>query len=428
MAEGAIRKSEPTASRGRVLFAAAALHTCNDAFFAVLYPLLPFIAAELSLSYAEVGLVKALFSASSGVLQLPAGLAAERWGEYMLLAWGNGWVAAGLLGMAAATTFPLLLGATILAGLGGNLQHPLAAAMVARAYEGGRRGTAIGTLNFAGDLGKMAAPALVALVAVTWGWRGTLVALGLFGLAFSLAVALARGWVRPPAGHGLADDFAEGSDACAGEAGLSGSDGPGHAGAVSSPHPNPLPGGEGVLPPAYWALGVVGMLDSSTRAAALTFLPFALEARGVGTAEIGLLFGVVFAGGAAGKFLCGPLGDRFGPFAVVLATEATTALALLGLVWGPTAAALGLALVFGFGLNGTSSVLYAAVAALVPEGMRGRGYGLYYTGVDVAAAFAALGYGLLADRFGLDGTFALMAGLTLAIIPLAAPIRERLRG
>jgi MFS transporter, FSR family, fosmidomycin resistance protein len=183
-----------------------------------------------------------------------------------------------------------------------------------------------------------------------------------------------------------------------------------------------------VVPPAFLALGLVGMLDASTRSAALTFLPFALEDRGVGSAEIGLLFGVVFAGGAAGKFLCGPLGDRFGPFAVVLATEATTALALLGLVWGPTAAALGLALVFGFGLNGTSSVLYAAVAALVPEGKRGRGYGMYYTAVDMAGAFAALAYGLVADRFGLDGTFALMAGLTLAIIPIAAPIRERLRG
>ena len=32
----------------RVLLATAALHACNDAFFYVLYPLLPFIAAELA--------------------------------------------------------------------------------------------------------------------------------------------------------------------------------------------------------------------------------------------------------------------------------------------------------------------------------------------------------------------------------------------
>jgi len=192
-ASSPVRSSAP-----RVLLAASALHVCNDAFFAVMYPLLPFIAAELALSYAEVGLVKAAFTASAAILQLPAGLLAERWGEYTLLAWGNGWVAAGLLGMALATTFPLLLVAAVAGGLGGNLQHPLAASMVARAYEGGRRGTAVGTLNFAGDLGKMAAPVLVALVAFSYGWRATLLLLGAFGLAFSLAIGLARVWVQPP--------------------------------------------------------------------------------------------------------------------------------------------------------------------------------------------------------------------------------------
>jgi MFS transporter, FSR family, fosmidomycin resistance protein len=399
---------------------AAALHVCNDAFFALLYPLLPFIAAELGLSYAEVGLVKAAFTASAAVLQLPAGLLAERVGEYALLAWGNGWVAAGLLGMAFATTFPLLLLAAIAGGLGGNVQHPLASAMVARAYEAGRRGTAIGTLNFAGDLGKMAAPVLVALVTIPFGWRATLLALALFGLIFSLAVGLARPWARPP----------EPSRGDVGTRALrrsltSAARLPEDVGGPRSASPSAAQPRLDV-PPAYWLLGLVGMLDASTRAAALTFLPFTLEGRGVGTPEVGLLFGLIFAGGAAGKLLCGALGDRLGPLAVVLLTEATTAFALLGLAWGPPAYALGLAVVFGFALNGTSSVLYAAVAGLVPEGKRGRGYGLYYTAIDVAAAGATLGYGLVADHLGLDGTFGLMAALTLAIVPLAIPLRRRL--
>ena len=76
-------------------------------------------------------------------------------------------------------------------------------------------------------------------------------------------------------------------------------------------------------------------MDASTRAAALTFLPFALDRQGLDAVEIGFVFGVVFVGGALGKLCCGPLGDRFGPFAIVLLTETTTALALLGLVWGP---------------------------------------------------------------------------------------------
>ena len=87
-----------------------------------------------------------------------------------------------------------------------------------------------------------------------------------------------------------------------------------------------------------------------------------------------------------------------------------------------------MAVVFGFGLNGTSSVLYAAVATLVPDGKRRRGYGMYYTIIDVAAALATALYGLYADWSGLDWTFAAMALLTLAVIPMSLPLRARLSG
>jgi MFS family permease len=412
----ALAEAEAPAARtipSRVLLVAASIHTCNDAMFAVMYPLLPLIAADLGLSYAQVGLVRAFYSGASGVLQLPAGLLAERWGEYGLVVLGNGWGAAGLLGMATATTFSILLVLAVLAGLGGNFQHPCSSTMVARAFEKGRRGTAIGTLNFAGDLGKMAAPALVSLIALPFGWRAALLALGGFALVFSGGVWLLKGWVNPPPLRPAAPAGPESAPEALAVTGP----------AAEAVAPSRTVGG---VPPALWLLSLVGLLDGSTRAAALTFLPFALARQGMDGVGIGLVFGIVFVGGALGKLLCGPLGDRFGPFAVVVLTETTTVLALLGLVWGPSATVLPLALVFGFGLNGTSSVLYAAVATLVPDGKRGRGYGMYYTIIDVAAALATAIYGLLADWSSLDWTFAAMALLTLAVIPLALPLRARL--
>jgi len=90
------------------------------------------------------------------------------------------------------------------------------------------------------------------------------------------------------------------------------------------------------------------------------------------------------------------------------------------------ALAIGLAVIFGFALNGTSSVLYAAVAGFVPEARRGRGYGLYYTGTQSAAAVAPLGYGFVADQFGLSWTFLVMATFTALVVPLALTIRRRL--
>jgi MFS family permease len=401
-----------------VLLVAAAVHTCNDAMFAVMYPLLPLIAADLGLSYAQVGLVRAFYSGASGILQLPAGVLAERFGEYGLVVLGNGWGAFGLLGMAAATTFPLLLGLAVLAGLGGNFQHPCSSTMVARAFEKGRRGTAIGTLNFAGDLGKMAAPALVSLIALPFGWRAALLALGAFALVFSAGVWLLKGWVNPPP-LPTPEPPAPVPTADA----LSGTSAPGDAAVAATAPTARMIGG---VPAALWLLSLVGLLDGSTRAAALTFLPFALTRHGMDGVGIGLVFGILFVGGALGKLACGPLGDRFGPFAIVVLTETTTALALLGLVWGPSYAVLPLAVVFGFGLNGTSSVLYAAVATLVPDGKRGRGYGMYYTIIDVAAALATAAYGLFADWSGLDWTFGVMALLTFAVVPMALPLRSRL--
>ena len=82
----------------------------------------------------------------------------------------------------------------LVAGLGSGVQHPLASSLVSRAYETGPRRAALGTYNFAGDLGKIAVPAAVALVTTAIGWRyasGVYAVLGLAGTVF-IALALVR--------------------------------------------------------------------------------------------------------------------------------------------------------------------------------------------------------------------------------------------
>ena len=53
--------------------------------------------------------------------------------------------------------------------------------MVSRAYDDKGRATAVGTVNFAGDLGKMIAPLVAGLIAVSMGWRATFMVVGLAG-------------------------------------------------------------------------------------------------------------------------------------------------------------------------------------------------------------------------------------------------------
>jgi MFS family permease len=385
-------------ARQRVLVTTSVVHLLNDACFAILYPLFPLIAADLGLTYAQVGLVKTAFSGASSVLQLPAGIIGEWWGEGLVLLIGNAWVGLGLVGMALTGSYLGLLVVALFAGIGGNAQHPLASALVSRAYADSRAATALGTLNFMGDLGKLIGPPIVGLLAVGYGWRAALGAVGALTVVLSFALLIQQRSVLPPLAPPVASER------------------PARANGQ---------GGEG----DRLGLGLVllaGGLDNATRAAALTFLPFLLVQRGASVTVTSLLFTVIFAAGAAGKFACGWLGDRYGSFAVILVTELATGLALVGMLGAPSWAILPLCAALGFALNGTSSVLLDLVARLVPAERRARGYGIYFTAALVSGAIAPLAYGLLGDRAGLTVVFLAMALLTMAVIPVSLPLRRLL--
>src|SRR2546427_375992 len=69
-------------SRARaVLGTACGTHFIHDGFSDILYVLLPVWARELGLNFAQVGLLRTLYSGGMAVFQIPAGLLAERWGE-----------------------------------------------------------------------------------------------------------------------------------------------------------------------------------------------------------------------------------------------------------------------------------------------------------------------------------------------------------
>ena len=387
--------SEVPVRRRRTLAFASATHVWSDLFYALLIPLLPLMRDDpaLDLSYTEIGLLRTGFGTASVVLQVPAGFLAERWEEFWLLIAGNIWVGAGFLLMAALTSFVPLLAATVLGGLGGGTQHPLATSMVSRAYRDEGHSAAVGTVNFAGDIGKLLAPLVVV---IGLGWRSTMRLVGAAGIVFMALSMLTRRSVGPP----RADDApVEGGspsviDAAAPARGL-------------------------------FALGSIGFMDAATRTAALTFVPFVLADRGAGTREVLILLTLLLAGGAAGKYGCGWLDDRYGSMGLVWWTKGVTALLLLAILVTPVVSAPALMLVLGFGLNGTSSVLYAAVARFAPRDRRASTYGYYYT-VTEASAIAPLIYGRIADMTNLRVTMMVMAAATALILPASLLVRRHL--
>ena len=286
----------------RTLVFGSVMHVWSDLFFALLIPLLPLIKSDpdLELTYTEVGVLRSVFTGASAVLQVPAGLVAEHLGEFWLLIGGNLWVAASLVTMALIPAFVLLVVVGFIGGLGGGTQHPLASSMVSRAYDDSGRSTAVGTVNFAGDLGKMAAPAVGGVLGAKYGWRFTLRAVGLAGVVFMALSVLTRRSVdigKPPPTRPSAEMRASGGVRMGGFATLSG----------------------------------VGFLDSFARGGALVFIPFVLEEKGMSLSQISAMLFLLFAGGAVGKYLCGRLGERWGSVALIWWTKGPTAL-LLGLL------------------------------------------------------------------------------------------------
>jgi MFS transporter, FSR family, fosmidomycin resistance protein len=380
----------------RAAAVACSAHALHDGYTDLIYVLLPIWQTEFGLGYAELGLLRGLFSGTMAGFQIPSGLIAERLGTAPVLALGTALAGIGYCLAGASAGFGLLVVALFIGGLGASVQHPLASSLMARAFAGPRSMKALGTYNFAGDIGKMTVPAAAALLLVVMSWRPALALLGAIGLLAAVAIFL----VTP------------------------------RYGAETSSHAAQTHG-KGTAPGArhrfaFPILLSIGMLDSATRMGFLLFLPFVLTAKGASVPVIGLALTLVFAGGAAGKLVCAFIGARIGAIATVWLTEGLTALGIAALLPLGLEAALLLLPVIGVALNGTSSVLYGSVPDLVRSERRARAFSVFYTGTIGSGALAPVLYGVLGDALGVPTALIVVAAIVLLTLPLSLVLKPAL--
>ncbi|HUC69597.1 MAG TPA: MFS transporter [Stellaceae bacterium] len=380
----------------RTMAVACGAHVLHDGFTDLLYVLLPLWQAEFGLGYAAIGLLRALYVGAMAGFQVPAGIIAERFGGLLILGLGTALAGIGYLAAGASVGFGMLAAALILGGLGSGVQHPVGAHLVAEAFSGSRSRTALASYNFSGDLGKMALPAATAWLLTLMPWRTTTVLIGVAGLAAAAAILAMRGLPS----HRAKLDEAAGTPAMAAAA----------------------PAGRG-----FWLLLAIAMIDSATRMGFLTFLPFLLKMKGADLPMIGIALTLIFAGGAAGKLVCGWLGARLGVVRATFVTEGLTAAGILLLLPLPLTAGLAVLPLIGMALNGTSSVLYGTVPELVPPQRRQRAFSIFYTGGVGAGALAPVLYGLVSDLASVPTMMLLVAAVVLATLPLAWRLGPHLR-
>ena len=400
-------------AEGRALLAVACgAHALHDGLSDLLYVLFPIWQAAFGLDYAAVGMLRALAAGTMACMQVPSGWAAKRMSGALVLSAGTGivgfaYVLAGVSGGLHTLGLALVIG-----GVGLSTQHPIASSLVARAYDGARSRAALGTYNVAGDVGKVIVPAATAWLIAGMSWRPAVSLVGTLGIAAALAIAVALHTVRR--GNGQVPASLD------------------HA-STAEPSQAPLGGGGGGRGPApvgarrgFRVLLAIGVVDSATRMAFLTFLPFILEKKGAELPTVGIALALVFAGGAAGKLVCGFLGGRLGILATVYLTEGLTAAGIIGLLPLPLGASLVLLPFIGIALNGTSSVLYGTVPELVPRERRETAFGIFYTGTIGSGALSPVVYGWIGDKVAIVPMMTIVALICLATIPLAVMLRSAL--
>ncbi len=382
--------------RRRILGASCTTHFIHDGFSDLIILLLPLWQAEFALNLRQVGAISSTYSGAMTIGQLPAGLASERWGERRILVLGTALAGLGfcLLGFSGGALGLAL--ALAIAGVGACTQHPLNSTIVARAYEDGPRRAALGIYNFSGDLGKMAVPGLAALALATLDWRYITNGYGGFGIIAAIGILLlfrlfgAGGHPRTLAQTGNSDAIASN------------------------------PGDWGIRHRrGFVLLSATSMIDGASRAGFMTFLPFLLIGKGATIETVGFALVLTFAGGAAGKLVCGLIAEHVGIVRTAVLSELATGVGILLLLPLPLEADLILLPAVGLALNGTSSVLYASVAEFVAPERHGRGFGLFMTLTIGAWAISPIVFGVLSDLYGVPDTLAVVGLFALTTIPLA---------
>jgi MFS transporter, FSR family, fosmidomycin resistance protein len=382
------------ADERRAIGVACGAHALHDGYTDLIYVMLPLWQAEFGIGYAALGLLRTCFSGTMAGFQIPSALISERLGLPLVLAAGTALSGVGYLLAGASLGVWTLVIALLIGGLGSSTQHPLASALVARAFAGSRSMKALGTYNFAGDIGKMSVPAAASLMLVLLPWQPVLAIMGLLGLAAAGAIF----WLAPRLPAEAAGEKQVAIDANTGGASRFG----------------------------FPVLLSIGMIDSATRMGFLIFLPFVLIAKGASLPTVGLALTLVFAGGAAGKLVCAFIGARIGVIATVCLTEGLTTAGIFALLPLPLEAALVVLPIIGIMLNGTSSVLYGSVPELVEAEKRTRMFGIFYTGTIGSGAAAPALYGLVGDALGVPAALMVVAGVCLLTLPLALVLRPML--
>lgn len=151
-----------------ILAAISVSHLLNDMIQSLILAIYPLLQNEFSLSFTQIGLITLTYQITASLLQPLIGYYTDKHPQPYSLPIGMGFTLSGLLLLAVAQSFPVVLLAAALVGTGSSVFHP-ESSRVARMASGGRHGLAQSLFQVGGNFGASLGPLLAALIIAPYG-------------------------------------------------------------------------------------------------------------------------------------------------------------------------------------------------------------------------------------------------------------------
>jgi MFS family permease len=176
--------------RDKNLFAASQAGLVNNLNDGMSWGIFPLFFASFGLGVERIGILKAVYPAVWGVLQIATGPLSDRWGRKGLIASGMWVQAAGLFLTALAQSFEYWLIGSVLLGLGTAMVYPGLIAAVSDASHPSWRARSLSVYRFWRDLGYAIGALLSGLIADFLGFAAAITAIATLTFLSGVAVAV----------------------------------------------------------------------------------------------------------------------------------------------------------------------------------------------------------------------------------------------
>jgi FSR family fosmidomycin resistance protein-like MFS transporter len=372
-------------------------HMLNDMIQSLIVAIYPILKNDFSLSFAQVGLITLTFQLTASMLQPLVGMLTDKRPMPYSLPVGMGFTLCGLLLLAVAPSFPVLLLAAALVGSGSSVFHP-ESSRVARMASGGRHGLAQSLFQVGGNVGSAVGPLLAAWVIVPHG-RGSV---AWFSLAALLAIVVLLQVGRWYARHRLSNSRSR------------------------SRHFEILSLSRNKVIGALVVLGLLIFSKFFYLASISSYYTFYLIHKfGVSVPGSQIYLFVFLAAVAVGALIGGPIGDHLGRKWVIWVSilgvaPFTLLLPHVGLAWTAV-----LTIVIGLVLSSAFSAILVYAQELIP-GRIGMVSGMFFGFAFGMGGIGAAVLGVMADTHGIEYVYRLCAWLPLmGLITVFLPNLER---